>query len=179
MNRYKILFSCVFTIMSVSSVVNAAPQVTFMGEVTAQTCVASINGASNAVVLLPTVPNSELDSIGKTTGTTPFTISVSNCAVDSKPVNISTKFLGHNVTSTGHLGNLATTNAATNVSIQLAQTSDGKSPITLNGLTSVPGLVLPAGATATSHQFAAQYFAESTVTAGVVTAVAEYTLSYF
>ena len=39
----------------VTGVANAAPTVTFQGEVTDQTCQASINGGTNGVVLLPTV----------------------------------------------------------------------------------------------------------------------------
>lgn len=156
----------------------AAPTVTFQGEVTSQTCKSSINGQTNSTVLLPTVPTSELAAAGNTTGITPFTIEVSDCQVDTADVDITTKFLGHNVTSTGNLGNIATADPAENVSIQLTTDAAGKTPVVLNGVTAVPGLTLTAGETSASHQFGAQYYAEDAVTAGAVTAVTEYTLSY-
>ncbi|WP_456049174.1 fimbrial protein [Acinetobacter stercoris] len=158
----------------------ATPQVTFQGEVTTQTCQASINGESNGTVLLPTVSADQLATAGATTGLTPFTISVSGCTANpTDDLKISTKFLGHNTTQSGNLGNLAANDiAAKNVSIQLTTDSSGSVPVQLNGVTSVEGLVLNKGETTASHQFAARYFAEDAVTAGAVTAVAEYTLSY-
>lgn len=156
----------------------AAPTITFQGEVTDQTCKATINGQTDSTVLLPTVPVTELSAAGMKTGLTPFTISIQDCQPAATSLDISTKFLGHNVTSNGNLGNLATANPADNVSIQLTANADGTRPVTLNGITSVPGLVLDANATSATHQFGAQYYAEDTATAGAVTAVAEYTLSY-
>lgn len=156
----------------------AAPTVTFQGEVTDQTCKATINGQTDSTVLLPTVPATELANAGATSGLTPFTISVEDCSVDTADAEISTKFLGHNVTTTGNLGNVATNNPAGNVSIQLTTDASGSAPVTLNGVTNVDGLVLRAGDTSATHQFGAQYYAEDAATAGAVTAVAEYTLSY-
>ena len=156
----------------------AAPTVTFQGEVTDQTCKATINGQTDSTVLPPTVPATELASAGATTGLTPFSISVEDCAVDNANAEISTKFLGHNVTASGNLGNIATDNLAGNVSIQLTANADGSNPVTLNGITPVAGLVLQAGETSATHQFGAKYYAEDAATAGAVTAVAEYTLSY-
>ena len=156
----------------------AAPTVTFQGEVTDQTCKATINGQTDSTVLLPTVPATELASSGATTGLTPFSISVEDCSIDTADAEISTKFLGHNVTASGNLGNIATDNPANNVSIQLTANADGTNPVTLNGITPVSGLVLEAGQTSATHQFGAKYYAEDAATAGAVTAVAEYTLSY-
>lgn len=156
----------------------AAPTVTFQGEVTDQTCKASINGQTDSTVLLPTVPSAELSAAGMKTGLTPFSISVEDCQVDTADVEIATKFLGHNVTATGNLGNIAEANAAQNVSIQLTTDAAGQTPVKLNGVTAVNGLVLNAGETSATHQFGAQYYAEDAATAGAVTAVAEYTLSY-
>ena len=156
----------------------AAPTVTFQGEVTDQTCKATINGQTDSTVLLPTVPATELASSGATTGLTPFSISVEDCSIDTADAEISTKFLGHNVTASGNLGNIATENPANNVSIQLTANADGTNPVTLNGITPVSGLVLEAGQTSATHQFGAKYYAEDAATAGAVTAVAEYTLSY-
>lgn len=157
----------------------AAPTVTFQGEVSTQTCQAQVNGLDNAIVLLPTVPQTSLATAGATTGLTPFTISVKDCATSGADTQIKTKFLGHSVTTGGNLGNVATTSPATNVSIQLTSDATGTTPIVLNGVTSVNGLVLKAGETTANYQYAAQYIAEGgAATAGAVTGVVEYTLSY-
>ncbi|MCU4413020.1 type 1 fimbrial protein [Acinetobacter sp. WU_MDCI_Axc73] len=159
--------------------VNAAPTVTFEGEVSTQTCQAEVNGQENATVLLPTVPESSLASAGAKAGLTPFTIAVKGCATAGADTQIGTKFLGHSVTAGGNLGNLATTNPAGNVAIQISSDAAGVTSVTLNGVTNVAGLELKSGEQAASHQFGAQYIAEGgAATAGAVTAVVEYTLSY-
>ncbi len=157
----------------------AAPTVTFQGEVATQTCQAQVNGQGDAIVLLPTVSQSSLAAAGATTGITPFSISVKDCATAGADTQIKTKFLGRSVTAEGNLGNVATTNPATNVSIQLTSDASGKTPVALNGVTTVDGLTLKSGETSADHQFGAQYIAEGgAATAGAVTGVVEYTLSY-
>lgn len=151
---------------------------TFQGEVTSQTCKATINGQTNSTILLPTVSTAELSTAGAKAGLTPFTINIADCQSDAADLNVTTKFLGHNVTSNGNLGNTATTNPAQNLAIQLTADAGGSTPIVLNGVTSATGLVLSANETTATHQFAAQYYAEGPVTAGSITAIVEYTLSY-
>lgn len=178
MKLKSLLFATSCTVLC-STAAMATPLVTFQGEVTAQTCEPSIAGDTNATVMLPTVPAADLSSAGSTTGLTPFTIKVENCQTDTTDVNIGTKFLGHNVTVGGNLGNLAPVNAAANVAIQLTTDATGATPVVLNGVTTVPGLTLIAGETSAEYKFGAQYIAEgAAATAGAVTAVAEYTLSY-
>lgn len=158
---------------------NAAPTITFEGEVSAQTCEAEVNGQENATVLLPTVPESSLASAGAKAGLTPFTIAVKGCATAGVDTQIGTKFLGHSVTAGGNLGNVAVTSPAGNVAIQLTSDAAGTTPVILNGVTTVAGLELKASETTANHQFGAQYIAEGgAATAGAVTAVVEYTLSY-
>ena len=172
-----LMAGCVITMPAL-----AQNTVTFQGEVSSQTCTVSINGTPNAIVMLPTANLANLTgSAGKATGVTPFTVAISNCtAVSSGDTAIQTKFLGHNVDSaTGVLGNLAAVSPAVGVGIQITQKSDGTGPVDLNGPTAVPGLVLKQNETSANHDFGAQYYALSSApTAGAVTAVAEYTLSY-
>ncbi|ENU58216.1 fimbrial protein [Acinetobacter guillouiae] len=163
----------------VTGVANAAPTVTFQGEVTDQTCQASINGGTNGVVLLPTVSANTLTSSGATAGLTPFTINVTGCTAPSSDLDIKTKFLGHSVTTSGNLSNVATVNPATNVAIQLTKEAAGTTSVVLNGPTAVEGLKLLNGATSASHDFGARYISEAGgATQGAVTSVVEYTLSY-
>ncbi|WP_198670200.1 fimbrial protein [Dyella sp. C9] len=163
-------------VMVVPAFALAAPTVTFQGEVTDQTCQATINGDTNSVVLLPTVSAASLLAAGATAGLTPFTIQVTGCTMGADDLAIGTEFLGHNVTNGGNLGN---TGSAKNVDIQLTTSASGGNPVSLNGPTTVPGLVLQAGATSAAYQFGAQYISEAGGgEAGSVQAVAEYTLSY-
>jgi major type 1 subunit fimbrin (pilin) len=158
----------------------AAPsKVKFQGEVTAQTCQASIAGDTDGIVLLPTVPSSELQSPGATTGLTAFTIKVTDCDPGSGELKIKTKFQGIDTTTAGNLGNIHNgTDAAKGVSLQLTQNADGSSPVTLNGVTEVEGLVLEENKTETEHEFGVQYHADEAVTPGKVQSEANYTLSY-
>lgn len=179
----KYMKSAIFVVMTgmlTSMLANATPTVTFQGEVSDQTCQASINGGTDGVVLLPTVPANSLDSAGKTAGLTPFTISVKDCTAPAADMPIKTKFLGHAVTSNGNLGNVASgTDAATNVAIQLTESASGADAIVLNGPTSVAGLVLKSGQDNASYDFGVRYISENGgATAGVVTSLVEYTLSY-
>lgn len=158
---------------------HSAPTITFQGEVNAQTCVAEVNGQADGVVLLPTVSTKSLQSVGSTAGVTPFTISVTDCETTLTNLQINTEFLGRSVTNGGNLGNLATSNAATKVQMQLLDKFQGGNAIRLNGTTAVPGLVLVPGKTTASHEFGVQYVSEEgSATAGAVLSVAEYTISY-
>ena len=180
-SKFNFAFSAVIALLPIAAVASTATPVsvvTFQGEVASQTCQAKINGKTNSIVLLPTVAAADLSSAGKTTGTTPFTIAISGCAASEKATKIGTKFLGYNVTPTGNLSNLANSNPAKNVSIQLTSSAASDRPVNLNGVTSVEGLTLAAGKTEASHQFGVQYYAEGVAEPGAVTAVAEYTLSY-
>ena len=163
----------------------AAPTVTFQGEVTDQTCAVSINGQTNSVVLLPTVSTADFGGSlanGQTAGLTPFTVTVSDCQAPSSDLDITTKFLGYDVdASSGVLGNRATSDAAVGYGIQLTASGDGTGAVTLSGPTSVSGLTLQTGETSASHEFGAQYYVidASSAQPGKITAVTEYTLSYF
>ena len=178
--KFKALFLATSCAIAFSSTASAAtPIVEFRGEVTDQTCKASINSQTDSVVMLSTVSTADFNTVGATSTPTPFTINIEDCAMDTADLEIGTTFLGYNVTPNGNLGNQDTSgNAATGVSIQLTQNADGSRPVTLNGPTTVPGLTLAAGATSASYDFGAQYYAEDVPTAGTVKAAAEYTLSY-
>lgn len=164
----------------------AAPTVTFQGEVTDQTCSVNINGQTNSIVLLPTVSMADFGASladGQSAGTTPFTVSVSNCqAPTGGAQTISTVFLGYDVdANSGVLGNRDTSaDAAKGFGIQLMDAPSAGSAIRLSGATFVPGLTLNNGDTEASYDFGARYFVIDAATAapGKITAVAEYTLSY-
>ena len=176
-----VLLAGVISTVAFSTVATAAPQIIFKGEVSGQTCTASINGETDTIVLLPTVSTELLANTGSTGGITPFRVTIKDCEPDSTDLAINTNFLGRNVTANGTLGNTAdSANAAKNVSIQLMTSGSGSAPVDLSaGVTPVPGLVLKKDETSTSYEFGARYYSEGGATAGEVTSLAEYTLSYF
>lgn len=172
-------------VMSLPCAGFAAQTITFVGEVTSQTCSVNINGQTNSVVMLPTVSVAEFGSTlttGQTAGLTPFTVSVTGCTASSTASTpISTKFLGYDVdVDSGTLGNRETTDAAVGYGIQLLTSATGGSAVMLSGVTSVAGLELAKDATSASYDFGAQYYVidAASAQAGKISAVAEYTVSY-
>lgn len=157
--------------------VQANNTITFIGEVSDQTCEVTINGnASNPTVLLPTVSKADLASAGSTAGETPFTIAVSGCTVNATQASpISTVFVGNNLTNAGNLGNTGT---ATNVALQILD-GVGGAGVDLTGSAAVAGLNVAAGETTASYDFAVQYISETgNATSGSVTSSVQYAVSY-
>ncbi|MGL6021458.1 MAG: fimbrial protein [Gibbsiella quercinecans] len=158
---------------------DSANTVQFKGEVSTQTCSVNINGnESNPVVLLPTVAANTLATAGSAAGATTFTVNVTGCTANpDSSTAIQTVFAGNNVTSNGNLGNTGT---ATNVSIQLLD-SDASSPLSFSSgsVATSSAMTLASGETSTSQDLVARYYAESAgVTAGSVTATAQYAITY-
>lgn len=150
--------------------------ITFLGEVSDQTCEVAINGATaNPTVLLPTVSTADLAAAGSVAGETPFTLSVSGCTINAtQALPIKTVFVGNSVTVAGNLGN---TGSATNVSLQILDAVGGNA-VDLTGVATVDGLNVAAGDSTASHDFAVQYYAEGVATAGTVVSSVQYAISY-
>lgn len=153
--------------------------ITFQGEVTAETCSVTINGNSaKPLVLLPSVNASSLAAAGQTAGQATFDIGVSGCTGSADAATkVSSVFAGNSVATTGDLSNVATTDAATNVNIQILDTKataiDFSSPFTADG-----DLTLAAGETAATATYTAQYIATGKATAGAVESTMQYAVSY-
>lgn len=154
----------------------SANTITFQGEVADQTCSVSVNGnAESPVVLLPTVAATDLTD-GLSTGTTNFSLGVTGCTAPASSLNIGTVFVGNNVTAAGNLGN---TGIATNVVLQLLESDTATDALDLTSTATAAGLVLAAGETEASHNFAVRYFAEGgDATAGTVISSVQYALTY-
>ncbi|ATM97683.1 putative fimbrial protein [Yersinia frederiksenii] len=150
--------------------------ITFQGEVTAQTCSVTVNGAdANPMVLLPTVSSSDLDVSGKTAGKTAFTLGVTGCAPGVDDIDIKTVFLGNQVSASGNLKNTGT---ASNVELQLLKDTTTTAGIDLNSGLAQDGIVLKAGETSAEHDFAVQYYATGQAGPGSVIASVQYAVSY-
>ncbi|WP_337014336.1 fimbrial protein [Pantoea sp. AS142] len=161
----------------VSSGANAASDntINFQGQVTDETCSVSVNGNSaSPVVLMPTVSRSDLDASGKTAGQVTFDIGLTGCAGSTTETKISTVFVGNQVTSNGNLGNTGT---ASNVEVQLLDTTGRVINLT-DGFTGDGDLTLAANQTEASSTYTAQYYATAPAAAGTVESTLQYAVSY-
>jgi len=156
----------------------AAGQITFNGRVNDQTCQITVDGQDNPTVTLPTVPESQLPSLGATAGLTAFTVRIAACKSDNSALSVNMLLWGAPVTGNGNLQNTASVSPASNVEIQLMADAAGTTPITLTATSAVPGLTLPANAQEALHTFAARYFATGQAQAGNVQAIVNYDVGY-
>ena len=177
MNKKTTIAMFVSVMMASSSAMAISDNtITFQGEVTDETCSVAINGnGATPVILLPTVSTKELAKSGDTAGGITFDIGVTGCTGNpSTETNISTVFVGNQVTTNGNLGN---TGSAGNVEIQLLDTKDAVINLT-DGYTGNGDLKLAAGASEASATYTAQYYANGLATAGTVEATLQYAVSY-
>ncbi|WP_439437690.1 fimbrial protein [Salinivibrio costicola] len=158
-----------------STAVHANNTITFKGEVTDQTCSVTVNdNTANPVVLLSSVAAAELGNAGDTAGQKMFTVGVTGCTAPGADTQITTKFVGNNVTGAGNLGN---TGDATNVALQLLDNS--LQPVDLTSEAALEGLVLAEGTTSAKTEYGVQYISEEGgATAGEVSASVQYAITY-
>lgn len=175
MKPFALLFAAAFPCVTL-----AAPVVNFHGEVARQTCQVTINGETDAVVLLPTVSVDDFNGAGSTAGLMLFTLYLTDCIAPSGTLYVGVNFLGHNVTPAGNLSNSAVNNPATDVAIQLASVIS--SPMVFNDVTRGATGIVYGGNTSSAPRDPRMYVRYITEggnpTPGAVTAVAEYTLTY-
>lgn len=178
-----------FLALAASASVLAAPAyaidgtINFNGELTAETCDVSVNGATggipvNATVTLPTVSTSLLTAAGQTTGQTGFDIGLANCVGAASTAR--TFFnSGVTVNAAYRLSNQAAVAAATNVDLQLLDlTSNQVIQIGQNTqLTSTNNLV-PITSGSATMRYAVQYYATGTTTAGNVGSFVTFNIDY-
>lgn len=164
------------SLLSVYAYSSSDNTINFQGKVSDQTCSVTVNGNTAApVVLMPTVSTSNLKESGATAGQTTFTMGLTGCTVNSSAsTTVSTVFVGNNVTSAGNLGNTGT---AKNVAVQILDTSGSAINLT-NGYTAKGDLTLPSGASESSADYTAQYYATGVATAGTVAASLQYAVTY-
>lgn len=178
--RQKVMYlsSVLLSVYSVSAAAVSDNTISFEGEVTAQTCTVLVNGQASPVVLLPTVSTTNLSSPGSTAGTTSFEFNVSGCTASDEASTIGAKFTGNAVdTSTAGAGTLGNTGTATNVNIQLLDSTS--EPINLNTTWSGDGdIALAANSETATQTYYARYFATGAATAGTVKASVQYALNY-
>ncbi|WP_313398357.1 fimbrial protein [Stenotrophomonas sp.] len=167
-------------VLAASASANATNTITFNGDVTDQTCSAVVNGGTDPTVILKSVPLSDLDgAVGNTAGEGTFTLTLTGCAASGTDEAFTTLFQATNPTATGNLTNTANAGAE-GVALQLLD-APGGTPVNLAGGAAVAAgeIVLTAGETTATHDYAVRYIAESaTVTPGPVLGSVTYTVRY-
>lgn len=152
----------------------AADTITFTGAVDSNTCTVDVGSSASPKITLPTVGAGSLTAAGKTAGATPFSINIKGCSQTADDVAV--RFTAHNPDG-ANLGVSSATGSATNISIQLLNGSAGSSPLVFNnGIATTAKQTTSSGTT--TYNMTAQYYAKDQVTAGSVTAVADYEVIY-
>ncbi|WP_316156560.1 fimbrial protein [Cupriavidus sp. BIC8F] len=158
---------------------NADGQITFNGQITAQTCTINGNGtgSKNFAVTLPTVSASTLAQAGDTAGQTPFYIALTNCTPNTGNVHTYFEAGPTTDTTTGNL--IVDAGGATNVQIRLLNGGTDNSPIKA-GFTDAAqnsGVVAINSGSATLPYYA-QYYATGAATAGAANSTVMYSIAY-
>lgn len=158
-----------------------AAEIIFDGEVTTQTCSASINGSLTPTVLLDSANVNELASQGATAIKTPFQLTLSGCTPSAQGGSYELKFVPQAVTTNGNMKNSVegNSNGATNVSLQILDSSSAPINLTANDSNNLGSITLGPNEDSATQTFYVQYYAENAgVTAGAVKSVASYTVRY-
>ncbi|MDF0604607.1 hypothetical protein HZU77_002940 [Neisseriaceae bacterium TC5R-5] len=154
--------------LSLSSCMAVAGTVSFQGELTSNSCVMTVNGAADAVVLLPTVLTSALATAGQVADKTSFEVSLSYCSTATPQI----KLLANNINATsGSFGGNA------NVKLQLLTTLNQVVKFTSAGAVLVPSKLVN---NAETSPLFIQYYTEttSTKTPGAITGSLQYAVAY-
>ncbi|MFH2256075.1 fimbrial protein [Enterobacter sp. KE9933] len=172
-----------------SAAMAADGTITFTGLVTASACTAvagvSTGGApsKSATIVLPNVSTTAFSGLGDYTGYTQFNIQLTGCQAASGLNNVRALFDSANTALAQGDGNvMANTAPSGAANVGVAILTPGMVQIDLNGGTSKdPGDTLPATSGNVTLNYLAAYkaLAATGITAGPVTGVANYTISYF
>ncbi|HBE9177233.1 TPA: type 1 fimbrial protein [Serratia fonticola] len=148
-------------------------QINITGELTESTCL--INGASSPAVknvTLPTLSKSALTGAGSWAGRVPVTFELSGCDVGTTGAT-ATFENGPNISAEGNMKNLASTNAATNVEVQLLDAAG--TALNLASDTVTTSIV---GEEGTLKFFAQYYSKDGGASAGQVVSHVELSMNY-
>lgn len=161
----------------------ATGTITFNGKVLSSTCsVGTVTGGSatgnNVAVTLPDVQSTAFTAQGSVAGLTPFALNLTGCPTTPSGVQVGATFSGAIDGTTGAIQNTSGASFS-NAEVQLTNASG--TALNLNSQPAfgpVTATIAAAGTATLGYQ--AQYYqpTATAVTAGTVTAVVSYTLTY-
>jgi major type 1 subunit fimbrin (pilin) len=152
--------------------------ITFTGEVTGQTC--TINGGQpNFTKVLPKVSSSVLGAAGQTAGGINFPIQLTNCTPASGGARVFFE-TGPNVDTTSGRLNIATgSGQATNVQVQLLNSTGGAIVAGAASGSQNSGNYAPISSDGKATlYYGAQYYATGAATVGLVSTSVTYSIEY-
>lgn len=161
----------------------ATGTITFNGKVLSSTCsVGTVTGgtvnANNVAVTLPDVQSSVFTAVGTVAGLTPFSLNLTGCPVTPAGVVVGAQFSGTSIDAT-HAGTILNTPGVgfSNLNVQMTDSTGTALNLSTNS-TPVSATILAAGTATLGYE--AQYYQPTATagTAGTVTAVVSYTLTY-
>ena len=171
----KIPFALVlaFGLASGSAFAASSGKITINGQVMDQTC--TIAGAADQTVTLATVATADLDALGKEAAKQSFTINLTDCAAGDVFAFFSadTAALIDPATNT-----LVNQGAATNVNVALYEENGQRIELGNAAYVYADTKTVATDDDPATLMYSAGYYATGQATAGPVTAVANYTISY-
>jgi major type 1 subunit fimbrin (pilin) len=180
MNRTLLAFAALASTLAMSVAQANDGTINFTGELTAQTCTSTVNGAASTTVALPRLSTAALAAAGQSAGATAFTIELSRCT--GTMTTAAAYFeAGSNVDPVTR--NVRNTNAtgARNVQLQLLDSTGAviragdASQTASTARTAFTGT----GATAAAVlPYSVQYIATGAATAGTVVGSVTYSINY-
>ncbi|MFI8482757.1 fimbrial protein [Pseudomonas sp. NPDC078700] len=151
--------------------------ITISGQVVDTSCDISINGGSgDTTVVLPSVSKTNLANAGDVAGSTSVSLSLTGCPATG---SVRAYFEAQNVDqATGYLQNNAVDTPATNVQVQVTDTSGAAIDLRNNSNNNFVAFTDDAGDGTADLNYAVQYVATGASTAGQVETALVYSLDY-
>ncbi|YCH30538.1 type 1 fimbrial protein [Erwinia sp. D4-22] len=151
--------------------------ITINGKLTQQTCTVKVNnGAADAVITLPSLSTSALDTAGKLAGRTAFTLNLTDCTPTTGSVRA---YFEHGPTvdaATGRLNNMVS-NGAKQVQVQLRDDSETDVYVGNTIQRDSPATALSSSGSA-ELIYSAYYYATGKATAGELATSVTYSIDY-
>lgn len=162
-----------------STAMAADGTINFKGELTAETCKASVNGSAGVngpTVTLPTISTASLATAGKVAGQTGFNIQLSDCSAAIKTAAAFFESGGSVDPASGNLKNVS--GSATKVQLQLVDATNGQ-VIKAGDISQVTSTSrVDVANTSAILPYAVQYFAQAATTPGTVVSSVTYSINY-
>lgn len=163
----------------------ATGTITFSGKVLSSTCsVGTVTGGTNTgnnvAVTLPDVQSTAFTGQASVTGLTPFSLVLANCPTTPSNVSVAASFSGAIDPTYGTIQNTTPGSGGySNVEVALTSGSSSTTPINLNTTPAPVSATINSSGAATLSYGAEYYQPTSTaISAGNVSAVVSYTLTY-
>ncbi|MGY1449368.1 fimbrial protein [Pseudomonas chlororaphis] len=173
--------ACALAMLVAATITSAAMAadgtIKFEGELTAETCRASLSGGDNeSTVKLPTLATSALANRGAVAGLTAFSISLKEC---SDTPRAAAAFFQAGGTVDPVSGNLKNSGTATEVQLQLVDATNGQAIKAGSGQQSTStSRITTAGSTLVELPYAVQYYAKGATGPGTVVSSVTYNIDY-